>query len=176
MDWRSNNFFLFNSGSKDAELKSIVGHFRGFLDAYKPYGLNAVSLTWAVPVDPDTGKLHDTYENMPDYYGGQPSARLLRKLTGIAHDEGFKVIWKPHFVTDEPEPDNVKPTSVNKGFDAEAFVANVKAYWKKLAPVAEGSDTDLLILGTEHEAYWDKVWLVWHGKLRPNGGGIHQKH
>ena len=162
MDWRSSNFFLFNGNLSADEQNTVVQNFSGFLDSYRQSGHNAVSLTWAVAVDPDTGEFHKNYQNMPDYFGSPPSPELLRKLTQVAHDRDFKVMWKPHFSTDEPDAGNVNPFYVNNGFDVDRFLANVKSFWKDLAPLAEQSNVDLLILGTEQGEYagpeFDSEW------------------
>ena len=128
MDWRSANYFLLNGDLSADELKVVVKNFKGFLKSYKAEGLNTVSLTWSNPVDPSTGKILNKYgKDVPDYLESVPTAHVLRTLTDVAHNKGFKVIWKPHFITNEADAGNVNPFYVNANFDVNAFLSNVKA-------------------------------------------------
>ena len=56
MDWRSANFFLFDGDVSGNRLDTVRSNFSGFLNSYKDSGLNTVTLTWYIPVDPSSGK------------------------------------------------------------------------------------------------------------------------
>ena len=151
MDWRSTSFFLFNGAEAAKSIDVVKSDFAGFLDAYAETGLNTVALTWFMPVDVEAGVIAASYaSDVPDYLQSLPSNDLLTTLTGLAHDRGFKVMWKPHFVTNDAQAGNINPYYTGAGFDAQRFLGEVDSFWKQLAPVAEAADTDLLILGTEH--------------------------
>src|SRR5436190_1971801 len=107
MDWRSSNFMLFDAGVTGDAIKPILQNFRGFFDTYKSYGQNTVSLTWSMPVDPQSGKILDEYGDVPDYLRSVPSTEVLKRLTEAAHEEGLKVIWKPHFNLNNSSAGNV---------------------------------------------------------------------
>ncbi|UVC07792.1 hypothetical protein IHQ71_21790 [Rhizobium sp. TH2] len=153
MAWQSNNFFLYDADVTGKELDSLVKNFNRFLDAYESYGQNAVSLTWSIPVDPETGVFLDDYTNSPPWLIDPPSPQALQALTEAAHTRGFEVSWKPHFVTDEPNAGNVNKFYVDAGFNPETFLAEVTAFWDGLAPLAQESGVDMLILGTENDDY-----------------------
>jgi hypothetical protein len=162
MYWRSNNFFLYDADVTGKELGKLVKNFNRFLDAYESYGQNAVSLTWSVPVHPVTGEILDDYTNSPPWLQNPPSPEALQALTAAAHSRGFEVSWKPHFVTDEPIAGNVNKFYVDDGFDPGKFLQEVTAFWTRLAPLAEESDVDMLILGTENDDFavgiYENAW------------------
>lgn len=154
MDWRSTSFHLFDGKANSAERQTIIQDFNGFLSAYEASGLNTVTLTWFNPVDPRTGEILKDYgANVPGYLQSLPTGKLLTELTQAAHDQGFKVAWKPHFISNNAKAGNIDPNNVNAQFDVNAFLANVDTYWAQLAPKAEQVGVDLLILGTEHSTY-----------------------
>ena len=154
MDWRSANFFLFDGDLDTNELASVRSNFDGFLDAYQNHGLNAVSLTWFNPVDVASGRIQPTYASgVPNYLSSLPSAEVLTALTDAAQARGFKVIWKPQFITNDATAGNINPYFAGAGFDVSTFLDEVKGFWHSLAPVAQAAGTELLIVGTEHEGF-----------------------
>ena len=141
----------------------MLENFEGFLDAYEAHGLNTVALTWFNPVNPLTGQILQSYgPDVPDYFLTLPTDDALTEFTEMAHERGFKVIWKPHFITDNARAGNINPFFADAGFDEIAFLNNVNTYWEGLAPLAEQAGVELLIVGTEHEAYagpaYDAQW------------------
>jgi hypothetical protein len=162
MDWRSCNYFLFDGNLTGSRLNVVLKNFKGFLKEYKDHGLNTVSLTWMEPVDPTTGKiLHQYAGNVPDYFSSLPTPAVLKALTAAAHAAGFKVMWKPQFVTNDDKAGNIN-SYFAPHINVPAFLSNVKAYWQSLAPSAQQAHVNLLILGTEQGDYagpaYDSNW------------------
>ena len=163
MDWRSATYFIFDGEKAAAQIEEVLENFRGFLKSYKEHGLNSVTLTWFNPVSLENANIELSYGNdVPVYLSSLPTTDLLGALTHEAHEQGFKVAWKPHFVTNDSEAGNVNAYFAGEDFPADAFLKNVNSYWSKLAPSAETYDVELLIVGTEHGDYavdgYESAW------------------
>jgi Ca2+-binding RTX toxin-like protein len=175
MDWRSNNFFLYDADGTDPSNKTILKNFDGFLDAYTSYGQNTVSLTWFNPVDLDSAEILEEYGNTLPFLQSLPSKELLGKLTDAAHDRGFKVIWKPHFTLNDEAGGNVNRFYAGENFDADTFLDEVNSFWADLAPLAQQHDVDLLIIGTENDDFaigaYEARWRDIIATVRAKFGG-----
>lgn len=161
MDWRSANFYLIRGENSYHPIDKQIASFKSFLSTYADHGLNTISLVWYTPVDPVTGAFKSQFTS-PPWEMTVPDAGTLSLFTQAAHESGFKVIWKPQFLTDTGMPDNISPFSVGSGFDANAFLNNVRTFWHGMAPLAQQKAVDLLILGTEHQGFsvdaYENAW------------------
>ena len=121
MDWRSTSYFIFDGERSTQELDLVVEQFNGFLRAYEGSGLNAV--------DVPSGTIVDTYaSDGPGWLESLPTDALLTALSAAARDAGFRVIWKPQFVTNEADSGNVSPFFAGNGFDTDRFLGEVHAF------------------------------------------------
>ena len=146
MSWtvEATSFFLDAAGPVTQQR---LNTFQDYLNSYKASGVNTITLTAFIPVDPATGSIEPDFVT-PEKFGKHAvTAQYMAAFTDVAKMAGVQVIWKPQFISDDGSGQNVANWDTPANFNAQNFLSSVQKFWSQMV-------TDRPTTRSKHARTW----------------------
>lgn len=134
------NGILIDSAGPVTALK--LDRVADYINAYKAHGVNTITLTCFIPVDPQSGVIRDQFLT-PNLWGKvSVTPEYMATFTDLALGLGVDVIWKPQFIVDDGRDQNVNDYSLGRtfypsgnNFSVPVFLNSVKEFGRDGLPL-----------------------------------------